>query len=334
MPVETVSMKLKATRMKPGSMALCVKGKTIGIKHQKQEVVMKRSVSLLLCFFAFIAFTACASEHAYWREAVKMREGVKIRELSLKEPRLMKAWVARIDLKTPGIGFVTTERAREWGRPMPDYTNSVMLIRAKREKTVDFMKRKRAEGRNVEIAINTAPWLPWCSPWTHKWGDPKRWVVSDGVEVCAGKAPGQGALFVVYKDGRAEITSHVAPEVRRDVSHVHPGFAIIATNGVSVTSRNPKGLHPRTALGISGDGRYLYLLVVDGRQPGYSLGASIKDLCDILVAAGASDIVNMDGGGSTSLVVFDAKTKKPRMLNRHRHNVMRNVAINLGITFD
>ena len=63
---------------------------------------MKRSVSLLLCFFAFIAFTACASEHAYWREAVKMREGVKIRELSLKEPRLMKAWVARIDLKTPG----------------------------------------------------------------------------------------------------------------------------------------------------------------------------------------------------------------------------------------
>jgi hypothetical protein len=41
----------------------------------------------------------------------------------------------------------------------------------------------------------------------------------------------------------------------------------------------------------------------------------------------------MDGGGSTSLILFDAQSGKPRMLNRHRGGGMRTVALNLGITF-
>lgn len=276
----------------------------------------------------------CAADTAYWRDARELRAGVRCKELKLTLPRLMAAWVMRIDLETPGVGFVSTERAARWGERMPDYTNGVRLIRTKRERTVDFMKRKRAAGRNVEIAVNTAPWGPWCPPWNHAWADPGRWTVSDGVEVCAGKTPGEGALFVVRKDGRVEITSRVPPEERADVAHVHPGFTIIATNGVATVRHDPKVLHPRTAFGVSGDGRRLYLLAVDGRQPGYSLGADLKDLCDILLAAGASDVLNMDGGGSTSLVVYDGKTKKPRMLNRHRRGGMRNVALNLGITFD
>lgn len=292
---------------------------------------MKNILFLILCLLCIGCTTA---GNAYWRDAQEFRDGVKIKELSFSEPRLMKAWVMRVDLKTPGIGFVTTERAARWGERMPDYTNGVRIIRTKREKTADFMLRKRADGRNVEIAVNTAPWGPWCPPWNHRWADPGRWVVSDGVEVCAGKTPRKGALFVVRKDGRAEITSCVPPEERSEVAHVHPGFRIIATNGVAMAGHDLKALHPRTAFGLSRDGRYLYLLALDGRQPGYSLGANLGDLCDILLAAGASDIMNMDGGGSTSLVVFERKTGAPRMLNRHRNGGMRNVALNLGITFD
>ncbi|MBO5642782.1 MAG: phosphodiester glycosidase family protein [Kiritimatiellae bacterium] len=293
---------------------------------------MKNSIIAVL--LTFLSWVCCANDGAYWRDAKKVREGVKLKALSFKKPRLMKAWVMSIDLKTPGIGFVTTERAKEWGEIMSDYTNDVKLIRTKRESTLDFMSRKRGEGRNVEIAINTAPWVPWCSPWTHTWADPERWVVSDGVEVCAGKTPGKGALFVVYKDGRAEITSEVAPELLGRVLHSHPGFEIIATNSVAIAPRKLKDLHPRTAFGISKDRRYLYLLVVDGRQPGYSLGANLADLNDILLPAGASDILNMDGGGSTALVVLDGPSKTPRMLNRHRKGSIRSVALNFGITFD
>lgn len=278
--------------------------------------------------------TAGAGESEYWCEAATLREGVKVKALSFSEPRLMKAWMMRVDLHTPGIGFVTTERDVRWGEPMPDYTNGVRLIRTKRERTVDFMKRKRAAGRNVEIAVNTAPWGPWCPPWNHKWADPGRWTVADGVEVCPANAPEKEALFVVYKDGRAEITSSVAEKDRSAVVHVHPGFTIIAADSVSLVGKDCKSLHPRTALGLSRDKRYLFLLVVDGRQPGYSIGADLGDLCDMMFAAGASDAINMDGGGSTTLAVYDRKDGTPRVLNRHKGGWTRTVALNLGIAFD
>lgn len=292
--------------------------------------------SFKVAVFLFLAAVCAvnAAENAYWRDAQELRKGVKFKELKMSRPRKMNAWVMRIDLKTPGIGFVSTERAARWGERMPDYTNGVRIIRTKREKTASFMKRKRAEGKNVMVAVNTAPWGPWCPPWNHAYADPGRWVVSGGIEVCAGKTPGKGALFVVRKDGRAKITSYVPPAERKEVAHVHPGFAIIATNGIAIAGSDLKSLHPRTAFGVSGGGRYLYLLAVDGRQPGYSLGANMKDLCDIMLEAGASDVMNMDGGGSTSLVVYDKTAKAPRMLNRHHGGAMRTVALNFGITFD
>ena len=90
---------------------------------------------------------------------------------------------------------------------------------------------------------------------------------------------------------------------------------------------------PRTAFGLTADGKTLILLVVDGRQPGYSMGASIDDLRRILRSEGCSDAVDMDGGGSSSLVVFDRKSGTPRMLNRHKDGLVRKVGLNFGITF-
>jgi exopolysaccharide biosynthesis protein len=46
-------------------------------------------------------------------------------------------------------------------------------------------------------------------------------------------------------------------------------------------------------------------LIVDGRQPNYSLGASLTDLFKMMKAAGAYNAINMDGGGSTTLVYHD-----------------------------
>ena len=95
--------------------------------------------------------------------------------------------------------------------------------------------------------------------------------------------------------------------------------------------RMPK-LAPRTAFGISADGRYLYVLVVDGRQKNYSLGADMLDLVRLLKAAGASDAINMDGGGSSTLVRYDQSGGGVVIDNRHdpdRYHY-RNVAVSLG----
>jgi hypothetical protein len=73
--------------------------------------------------------------------------------------------------------------------------------------------------------------------------------------------------------------------------------------------------NPRTAFGISQDRRFLYLITIDGRQPGYSDGAYDYETAGWLLLLGAYDGVNLDGGGSTTLVVEDS-TGVPVRLNR------------------
>ncbi len=60
--------------------------------------------------------------------------------------------------------------------------------------------------------------------------------------------------------------------------------------------------HPRTALAVLSDGRVL-LFVVDGRQPYHSLGMTLPELAMTLRQMGAVDAMNLDGGGSTTMVV-------------------------------
>ncbi|MDZ7267009.1 MAG: phosphodiester glycosidase family protein [candidate division KSB1 bacterium] len=76
--------------------------------------------------------------------------------------------------------------------------------------------------------------------------------------------------------------------------------------------------HPRTAVGYTADGRLL-LMVVDGRQVA-SRGASLTELAQFMLALGAVEAVNLDGGGSSTLVVGQT------LINRPSDGVPREVA--------
>jgi exopolysaccharide biosynthesis protein len=65
---------------------------------------------------------------------------------------------------------------------------------------------------------------------------------------------------------------------------------------------DPFGLDPRSAIGLSEDGRFLYLIAIDGRQPGYSVGVTTSDEAALMIDLGVFDGLNLDGGGSTALV--------------------------------
>lgn len=67
--------------------------------------------------------------------------------------------------------------------------------------------------------------------------------------------------------------------------------------------------HPRTAAGITADGDLL-LLVVDGRQPA-SRGVNLEELAAILWNLDAVDALNLDGGGSSTMVVAGVRLNSP-----------------------
>lgn len=61
-------------------------------------------------------------------------------------------------------------------------------------------------------------------------------------------------------------------------------------------------IHPRTAVGLEATGRYLYLVVVDGRQSGYSEGMSYHELATYMQELGCREALNLDGGGSSIML--------------------------------
>jgi hypothetical protein len=67
---------------------------------------------------------------------------------------------------------------------------------------------------------------------------------------------------------------------------------------------------PRTAVGVTDDGKLL-LVVVDGRQPGYSAGMTLQELADLMASLGARDAINLDGGGSTAIWVNGNRANRP-----------------------
>lgn len=60
--------------------------------------------------------------------------------------------------------------------------------------------------------------------------------------------------------------------------------------------------HPRTAFGVRADGT-LVLVTVDGRQPKKSVGMTIPELIALMQELGCRDAINLDGGGSTTMVI-------------------------------
>jgi len=91
-----------------------------------------------------------------------------------------------------------------------------------------------------------------------------------------------------------------AAKVREGVA----GFSQLVQDGRLVPSPGAP-LHPRTALGLDASGRCLYLVVVDGRQPGYSEGMSLHTLAVYMRDLGCSSAVNLDGGGSSIMILAD-----------------------------
>lgn len=97
-------------------------------------------------------------------------------------------------------------------------------------------------------------------------------------------------------------------DVREGISFGPP----LIVNGQKMISNGDGGwgVGPRTAIGQRKDGTVLFL-VIDGRQPGYSVGATLRDLQNILYEEGAEIAANLDGGSSSTLFLNGKVVNKP-----------------------
>lgn len=226
---------------------------------------------------------------------------VQFTRLEFTEPRPLRAVAVRIDLTHPDIEFVVTPRV-----PVKDGFETSSAT------TLEF-----AEKENVQLAINASPF----APLRVKSGEPMN---INGLHLSRGDLispsndrPDFGTLLI-NGDNRARIVRDpVKSELVQQARHGVGGFHIVLENGKNVMAEKAPNAtqHPRTAVGLSDNGRYLWWLVVDGRQSGQSEGMTYQELAQWGVSLGLTDLLNLDGGGSTTLVMQNQETHKYDIIN-------------------
>ncbi|MGI9165749.1 MAG: phosphodiester glycosidase family protein [Pyrinomonadaceae bacterium] len=113
------------------------------------------------------------------------------------------------------------------------------------------------------------------------------------------------------------IDSKQADLWRRAETIVGGGPQLVKDGKIAITNEQEKiapafvsDRHPRTAIAKLRSGKLL-LVTVDGRQPGISVGMSLTTLADLLLEFGAVEAINLDGGGSTTMIVHNRVVNRP-----------------------
>lgn len=119
--------------------------------------------------------------------------------------------------------------------------------------------------------------------------------------------------FFVFDAGKEAVLKNL-----RKAEDIVAGVPQLIKNGkIDITWEQEKAgkafaesRHPRTAVAKLKDGKFL-MVAVDGRQPGYSVGMSLQELAEMLLEIGATDAMNLDGGGSTTMVLDGKVVNRP-----------------------
>lgn len=212
-------------------------------------------------------------------------EGVEYIRDVRSSPRPMVIHVVKIDLKAEGIRTLVTPGDPKAELPLEARTTSKFL-----------------EEFNLQIAINGDGFEPWHSSslldyYPHA-GDP--------VDV-TGFAASRGEAYSAEEKGHPTLylTANNKSRFGSPFGNTHnaiSGTQMLIRNGKALKNFAENSPQPRSAVALNHAERYLILVVIDGRQPGYSMGATLDELAEIIVFHGGYNAMNLDGGGSSTLV--------------------------------
>ena len=225
-----------------------------------------------------------------WQPIFRGIERVRVRA---SRPRRMEGQALRIDTTEEGVEFITTPKSHRGGDTLGLRT-STFLRKFRCQAAVNagfFGPMQGSEGRPVDV-----------------YG-----LQVSGGEIVSNDGRHRPSLLIT-RNNRARIAS--PPFDLDGVHNAVTGDSLVLRDGRVVGGRG--NVHPRVCAGVSRDGRYVYLLTVDGRQGGWSVGASKKDLGNWLKRLGAWDGLNLDGGGTAVMVVEERG--RPQIITRPIHN--------------
>ena len=190
-----------------------------------------------------------------------------------------------------------------------------------RQEVPKEIKAENSPGRQVVAGVNA-------DFFNMNNGTPLGPVVKDG-SVIKGVSHTMVAFVGVLKSGKIIMGDSILfKNKEQSLKEALGARPLLVTNG-QLLPQNGSGLstvhHPRTAFGVKGKST-VFLVTVDGRQPDFSNGISLTDLGQLMRWLGADNAVNLDGGGSTTMAVWDQSAQEYIISNRPSGKILRPVA--------
>ena len=183
----------------------------------------------------------------------------------------------------------------------PGSTEVPTLFRSQRTK--EFARKT-----NCVIAINASPFSGKSGKWdlAAKLGSMRQIV---GIHIVNGEQfsppnPRYAALsFTRNENGwEAKVIKSQTQQAFENCDYAFGGFFVILEDGIEQPFKAANH-DSRSAAGISADGKYLFVLTVEGENPFQSEGLSYQQCAKVLKKLGCSDALEFDGGGSTQLCI-------------------------------
>lgn len=162
----------------------------------------------------------------------------------------------------------------------------------------------------------------------------KGWFEGLSVDI-AGLAITDGVIRSKTEDNRTDfwIDKKGEPNIGKmknlvdGVQGVADWGSLLLRNGEIVIDKS-EVCHPRTMIGSDKRGRYLYFVVADGRQSGYSEGISLYEAANIMKDHGCYNAINLDGGGSSIML---AEVRNELTIMNKPSGSLRPVPVMIGV---
>ena len=234
-------------------------------------------------------------------EQRRLFQGITYQRIVRQSPRLMVIHIVSIDLKADGIRTLVTPGDPDQARPLSAKTTSQFLV-----------------DNDLQLAINGDAFVPWEDNGLLGYTPhPGERVSPLGLAASRGKlySPDTDEQPTLYLGdaGKAAINA-MTGKLYNAIS----GYKLLVWRGAVVAGLSTDDPDPRTAVGLNQAGSHLIIMVVDGRQPGYSEGATEAELAAILLEQKVYSAMNLDGGGSSTLVM-QGEDGQPVLLNSPVH---------------
>lgn len=108
------------------------------------------------------------------------------------------------------------------------------------------------------------------------------------------------------------------------------GFFVVKDH--QIVNQKITAVHPRTCVGVNTNNK-LFFVVADGRNPQYSMGMDYRQMSEIMMQIGVKDAVNLDGGGSSEMVIRDIKKQSLQVRNKPSDGSERAISNAWGIVY-